>query len=32
VQVTISTSWNATFGGGARSEETTTIISNGTKK
>ena len=32
VQVTISTSWNATFGGRARSEETTTIISNGTKK
>ena len=32
VQVTVSTSWNATFGGGARSEETTTIISNGTKK
>ena len=32
VQVTVSTSWSATFGGGARSEETTTIISNGTKK
>jgi hypothetical protein len=32
VQVTISTSWNATFGGRARSEETTTLISNGTKK
>jgi hypothetical protein len=32
VQVTISTSWSATFGGRARSEETTTIISNGTKK
>ena len=32
VQVTISTSWNATFGGRARSEETTTIVSNGTKK
>ena len=32
VQVTISTSWNATFGGRTRSEETTTIISNGTKK
>jgi len=32
VQVTISSSWNATFGGRARSEETTTIISNGTKK
>ena len=32
VQVTISTAWNATFGGRARSEETTTIISNGTKK
>jgi len=32
VQVTVSTSWNATFGGRARSEETTTLISNGTKK
>jgi hypothetical protein len=32
VQVTISTSWSATFGSRARSEETTTIISNGTKK
>ena len=32
VQVTISTSWSASFGGRARSEETTTIISNGTKK
>jgi hypothetical protein len=32
VQVTISTSWSTTFGGRARSEETTTIISNGTKK
>jgi Tfp pilus assembly protein PilV len=32
VQVTVSTSWNTTFGGRARSEETTTIISNGTKK
>ena len=32
VQVTISTSWRMTFGGRARSEETTTIISNGTKK
>ena len=32
VQVTVSSSWNATFGGRARSEETTTIISNGTKK
>jgi type II secretory pathway pseudopilin PulG len=32
VQVTVSTSWRATFGGRARSEETTTIISNGTKK
>jgi Tfp pilus assembly protein PilV len=32
VQVTISSSWNATFGGRARSEETTTLISNGTKK
>ena len=32
VQVTVSTSWNATFGGRTRSEETTTLISNGTKK
>ena len=32
VQVTVSTSWSTTFGGNARSEETTTIISNGTKK
>jgi prepilin-type N-terminal cleavage/methylation domain-containing protein len=32
VQVTVSSSWNATFGGRARSEETTTLISNGTKK
>ena len=32
VQVTVSSSWNATFGGSTRSEETTTIISNGTKK
>lgn len=32
VQVTISTSWNASFGGRARSEEITTLISNGTKK
>jgi prepilin-type N-terminal cleavage/methylation domain-containing protein len=32
VQVTVSSSWNATFGGRARSEETSTIISNGTKK
>jgi Tfp pilus assembly protein PilV len=32
VQVTVSTSWNTTFGGRAGSEETTTIISNGTKK
>ena len=32
VQVTISTSWSATFGGRTRSEETTTIVSNGTKK
>jgi hypothetical protein len=32
VQVTVSTSWSTTFGGRARSEETTTIISNGTKK
>ena len=32
VQVTVSTSWNATFGGRMRSEETTTLISNGTKK
>jgi Tfp pilus assembly protein PilV len=32
VQVTISTSWRMTFGGRTRSEETTTMISNGTKK
>ena len=32
VQVTVSSSWNATFGGRARSEETTTLVSNGTKK
>src|SRR5437763_7655251 len=32
VQVTVSSSWNATFGGRARSEEATTLISNGTKK
>jgi prepilin-type N-terminal cleavage/methylation domain-containing protein len=32
VQVTVSTSWSAMFGGRTRSEETTTIISNGTKK
>jgi len=32
VQVTVSTSWSTTFGGRARSEETTTLISNGTKK
>jgi Tfp pilus assembly protein PilV len=32
VQVTVSTSWSTTFGARARSEETTTIISNGTKK
>jgi Tfp pilus assembly protein PilV len=32
VQATVSTSWSTAFGGRARSEETTTIISNGTKK
>jgi Tfp pilus assembly protein PilV len=32
VEVTVSTSWSTTFGGRARSEETTTLISNGTKK
>ena len=32
LQVTVSSSWNATFGGRARSEETTTLVSNGTKK
>lgn len=32
VQVTVTSSWNATFGQRARSEQTTTIISNGTKK
>jgi Tfp pilus assembly protein PilV len=32
VQMTVSTSWSTTFGGRARSEETTTLISNGTKK
>jgi Tfp pilus assembly protein PilV len=32
VQVDISTSWNMTLSGRPRSEQTTTIISNGTKK
>lgn len=32
VQVDVSTSWNMTLGGRARSEQTTTIVSNGTKK
>jgi Tfp pilus assembly protein PilV len=32
VQVDVSTSWNMTLGGRARSEQTSTIISNGTKK
>lgn len=32
VQVDVSTSWNMTLGGRTRSEQTTTIISNGTKK
>jgi len=32
VQLTVSSSWNATFGSRSRSEQTTTIISNGTKK
>ena len=32
VQVDVSTSWNMTLNGRARSEQTSTIISNGTKK
>jgi Tfp pilus assembly protein PilV len=32
VQVDVSTTWNMTLGGRARSEQTSTIISNGTKK
>jgi Tfp pilus assembly protein PilV len=32
VQVDVSTSWNMTLGGRARTEQTSTIISNGTKK
>jgi hypothetical protein len=32
VQVDVSTSWNMTLGGRARSEQTSTIISNGSKK
>jgi hypothetical protein len=32
VQVDVSTSWSMPLGGRSRSEETTTIISNGTKK
>src|SRR5437868_676997 len=32
VQIDISTTWNMTLGGRARSEQTSTIISNGTKK
>ena len=32
VQVDVSTSWNMTLGGRARSEQASTIISNGTKK
>jgi Tfp pilus assembly protein PilV len=32
VQVDILTSWNMTLGGGARSELTSTVISNGSKK
>jgi Tfp pilus assembly protein PilV len=32
VQVDVSTTWNMTIGGRARSEQTSTIISNGTKK
>jgi Tfp pilus assembly protein PilV len=32
VQVDVSVSWNMTFGGRARTEQTTSIISNGTKK
>jgi hypothetical protein len=32
VQVDVSTSWNLTLGGRGRSEQTSTIISNGSKK
>jgi hypothetical protein len=32
VEVDVSTSWNSTLGGHARSEQVSTIISNGTKK
>ena len=32
VQVDVSSTWNMTLGGRARSEQTSTIISNGTKK
>ena len=32
VQVDVSTNWNMALGGRPRSEQTTTIISNGTKK
>jgi prepilin-type N-terminal cleavage/methylation domain-containing protein len=32
VQIDVSTSWNMTFGGRPRSEQTSTIISNGSKK
>ena len=32
VQVDVSTSWNMTLNGRARSEQTSTVISNGTKK
>jgi Tfp pilus assembly protein PilV len=32
VQVDVSTTWNMTLGGRARTEQTSTIISNGTKK
>jgi hypothetical protein len=32
VQVDVTTTWNMTLGGRARSEQTSTIISNGTKK
>lgn len=32
VRVTVTSSWKTTFGGRTRSEQTTTIVSNGTKK
>lgn len=32
VQIDVTTTWNMTLGGRARSEQTSTIISNGTKK